>query len=106
MHILIIAFLAVFGVIAAPTCSSRKSFPSFSFSQLAYLTMIAYAVTDPLPVINFPLPESWAGEIPIGASYGNDTLFFWLWEAQAGAWSDDLISESHKIDWIIHWPLY
>jgi hypothetical protein len=44
-------------------------------------------------LINFPLPQSWAGEIPIGAPYGNDTLFFWLWEAQAGAWSDDLISE-------------
>jgi len=52
------------------------------------------------------LPESWAGEIPIGAPYGNDTLFFWLWEAQAGAWSDDLISEPHKNDWIIYWPLY
>jgi hypothetical protein len=57
-------FLAIFGVIAAPTCSSRKSFPSFSFPQLVYLTVIAYAVTDPLPLANFPLPESWAGEIP------------------------------------------
>ena len=57
--------------------------------------MIAYAVTDTLPLVNFPLPQSWAGEIPIGALYGNDSLFFWLWEAQAGAWSDDLINERY-----------
>ncbi|KAL9122525.1 MAG: hypothetical protein Q9187_000925 [Circinaria calcarea] len=43
-----------------------------------------------LPDITYKLPFSWAGEIPIPGTE-NDALFFWLFEAEKGARSEDLI---------------
>lgn len=48
-----------------------------------------FAVHD-LPEVNFSIPASWAGQIPIPNSIDNQ-LFFWLFEAESA--SDDLISK-------------
>ena len=49
-----------------------------------------YAVKS-LPEISFPISPSWAGSLPIGGAYGTDSLFFWLWQAETKAPSNDLI---------------
>lgn len=49
-----------------------------------------YAVGS-LPDITYKLPSSWAGEIPIPGT-DDDALFFWFFEAEKGARSEDLIS--------------
>jgi hypothetical protein len=49
-----------------------------------------YAVKS-LPGVNFTLSNSWAGMVPIGKGYGNDSLFFWLWGAETPSKSNDLI---------------
>ncbi|KAI9815054.1 MAG: hypothetical protein M1827_002897 [Pycnora praestabilis] len=43
-----------------------------------------------LPNVNFSIPHSWAGELPI-PGHGNDNLFFWLFEGECSANKDDLI---------------
>ena len=50
--------------------------------------MTKFAVSG-LPNVNFSLPASWAGQIPIPSSK-EDKLFFWLFQAESP--SDDLIS--------------
>ncbi|MDI1487210.1 MAG: hypothetical protein OHK93_006479 [Ramalina farinacea] len=48
-----------------------------------------------LPGINFPLPNSWAGQIRIPGTE-NDELFFWLFGAEDSQYDDNLISmDSH-----------
>lgn len=49
-----------------------------------------YAVGDLLD-ITYKLPSSWAGQIAIPGAE-NDAFFFWLFEAEKGAHSEDLIS--------------
>lgn len=44
-----------------------------------------------LPQVNFNVPKSWAGSLPIGQGYGNGSLFFWLWDAETIRGKDDLI---------------
>ncbi len=46
-----------------------------------------------LPNVNFDLPGSWAGQIPV-ANTSNDELFFWLFAAENQAPSANLISRS------------
>lgn len=51
-----------------------------------------YAV-GAIPGVTFPVPKSWAGELPIGSRYGNNSLFFWLWQAESQEADKNLISE-------------
>jgi carboxypeptidase D len=44
-----------------------------------------------IPQVNFSVPKSWAGSLKIGAGFGDDSLFFWLWEAETLQGKDDLI---------------
>lgn len=44
-----------------------------------------------LPNVTFPLPPSWAGQIPISDA-SNDQLFFWLFQAESHDASQNLIS--------------
>lgn len=46
-----------------------------------------------LPNVDFDLPRSWAGQIPV-ANTSNDELFFWLFAAENQAPSANLISRS------------
>ena len=39
-----------------------------------------FQVTDRLPNVTFDLGRNWAGNIPVGRSGPNNTLFFWAWE--------------------------
>ena len=48
-----------------------------------------------LPDITYKLPSSWAGQIAIPGT-DNDTLFFWLFEAEKEAHSEDLISTGSR----------
>lgn len=52
-----------------------------------------YAV-GALPSVNFQMPTSWAGQIPIPGT-PNDELFFWLFQAEEP--SNDLISGFYAI---------
>lgn len=43
-------------------------------------------MTHPLPNVTFPLPRSWAGNIPVDRpGHPNDTLFFWGFEKERGS---------------------
>lgn len=44
-----------------------------------------------LPEVNFKIPKSWAGSLEVGSGFGNDSLFFWLWEAETNQGKNDLI---------------
>jgi carboxypeptidase C (cathepsin A) len=44
-----------------------------------------------LPQVNFQIPKSWAGSLKVGSGYGDDSLFFWLWEAETQQGKNDLI---------------
>lgn len=44
-----------------------------------------------LPQVSFSIPKSWAGSLKIGQGFGDDSLFFWLWEAETPQGKDDLI---------------
>jgi len=46
-----------------------------------------------LPNVDFDLPRSWAGQIPV-ANTSDDELFFWLFAAETQAPSANLISRS------------
>jgi hypothetical protein len=59
--------------------------------------MVEYTVANKLPVVNFPVPKSWAGNIPVGAPFGNDTLFFQLWEAENNDAKEHLISQKFSL---------
>lgn len=54
------------------------------------ITTLEYAVKN-LPDVTFSVPPSWAGSLPVGGNFGNDSLFFWLWQAETKAPSNDLI---------------
>ncbi|KAL8827705.1 MAG: hypothetical protein Q9170_006904 [Blastenia crenularia] len=72
---------------AVPVAS--KVLPSF-----LTLNVTQFAVRS-LPNLTFPLPTSWAGQIPIpGAS--NNKLFFWLFDAESHNASQNLISQAFR----------
>lgn len=52
---------------------------------------------DQLEVLSLPdapsLPRSWAGRLPIPDTEDGNSLFFWLFEAEESAYSDNLISQ-------------
>lgn len=56
-----------------------------------------YSVGE-LPDVNFNLPASWAGQIPVPTTNNsNDELFFWLFEAETQVPSANLISRNSVI---------
>ena len=50
----------------------------------------AHAVGSDIPGFPIPLKKSWAGNIPVGPTNPNATLFFWLWGAEEKKDTDDL----------------
>lgn len=50
----------------------------------------AYQVGHNIPGIHFPVKNSWAGNIPVGDSNPDATLYFWLWGAEEKDHTDDL----------------
>ena len=78
--------------ISSQECTINPSFLDFGSGANEYAVCC-------LPDVNFSLPASWAGQIPIPGTK-NDELFFWLFEAEEQTRSDDLISENiSKKDW-------
>ena len=91
-------------------------FSAMNLTSLFTLVSIAYAIPfsggdnhlggghqDHFAVTGLPdsphgLPPSWAGSIGIPGSSGGDSLFFWLFEAESKAVSNDLISTSSSQD--------
>ncbi len=77
----------------------RESCSLFSFRHDTSLIYEAGFAVKHLPQVKFPIPNSWAGNIPIGNGFGNDSLYFWLWEGgdeadrRGNCESEDLISE-------------
>lgn len=59
--------------------------------SLASHTATHFAVHS-LPNVSFPLPRSWAGQIPIPGP-SDDQLFFWLFQAESQDASQNLISK-------------
>ncbi|KFX88495.1 hypothetical protein V495_06514 [Pseudogymnoascus sp. VKM F-4514 (FW-929)] len=75
-----------------------------TFASIALLTAGAAAIppdrnkpaadqylVKSLPQVNFQIPKSWAGSLKVGSGYGDDSLFFWLWEAETQQGKNDLI---------------
>lgn len=86
LHVLaILAFIITNLGVYAAECSSKSSYLTLGPSASPY-------IVDCLPDVNFSLPASWAGQISIPGST-DDELFFWLFEAEGEAQSENLISE-------------
>ena len=49
-----------------------------------------HAVGHEIPGFPFLVKNSWSGNLPIGASNPDSTLFFWLWGAEDKEDTDDL----------------
>ncbi|KAJ3509235.1 hypothetical protein NMY22_g16359 [Coprinellus aureogranulatus] len=47
-----------------------------------------FRVTDPLPNVTFPIPGSYAGNLPVNRGSPNNTLFFWGFEKSPGSLTD------------------
>lgn len=70
-------------------CSTTPSYLDFGASANKY-------AVGCLPEVDFDLPASWAGQIPI-PNTTNDELFFWLFEAENQDLSDNLISKFKSV---------
>lgn len=66
---------------------------SVNSSYLDFGPAVDKYIVGNLPNVNFDLPGSWAGQIPV-ANTSNDELFFWLFAAENQAPSANLISRS------------
>ena len=52
----------------------------------AYFSILDFEVKGSLPNITWPLPRTFAGNIPVDRpQHPNDTLFFWAWEKERGS---------------------
>lgn len=78
------AFLLHFPFAVGTVLGDAKTY-GFSFGPNSNL----FAVGD-LSGINFQVPQSWAGQVPV-PEMANDELFFWLFQAEKP--SNDLISK-------------
>ena len=78
---LLLAYITVF------ICFTHVAWSTLTFGSSA----AKYAVQR-LPGVEFHIPASWAGQIPIPGT-SSDELFFWLFEAEDSNYSDNLISE-------------
>ncbi|KAJ3513644.1 hypothetical protein NMY22_g14978 [Coprinellus aureogranulatus] len=47
--------------------------------------MADFHVTNPLPNVTFPIPPSYAGNLPVNRGSPNNTLFFWGFEKNSGS---------------------
>lgn len=75
---------------------SRRVPRSVNSSYLNFGPGASSYVVGKLPDVNFNLPASWAGQIPV-ANTSNDELFFWLFGAETQPLSDNFISkESYR----------
>ena len=81
----VLATVTVFG--NAQTCVAPYANRSIPFGP----NITQYAVAG-LPDVNYSLPHSWAGLIPIPGTQDN-ALYFWLFEAEAQAQRNKLISK-------------
>lgn len=86
---LLVSLLLLF-ISGAGECSRRAS-RSIDSSFLDFGPAVSRYVVGNLPNVNFNLSTSLAGQIPV-ANTSNDELFFWLFEAETQASSDDFIS--------------
>lgn len=84
--VLIFAKLGVYGA----ECSPSSSLLALGPSATPY-------IVGCLPDVNFSLPASWADQISIPGTT-DDELFFWLFEAEEKAQSENLISEKDLIE--------
>lgn len=92
---------------------SFKNLIAFSSSLICFHSSLSHAYSNhprdatrnqsstyhvgSLPGINFPLPNSWAGQIRIPGTK-DDELFFWLFGTEDAQYDDNLIStDSHVL---------
>lgn len=72
--------------------TKRSTTPSFTIPTFANPKAANYHVSSSaLPLVTFPLQDSWAGRMPISSSLLETRhLFFWYWPSSASGGSDSL----------------
>ncbi|TDL23044.1 alpha/beta-hydrolase [Rickenella mellea] len=81
-----------------PPSSFPHVYPGKPNGPLSAAWQKYYEVTAPLPNVTFPLPRSFAGNIPVNRpGHPNDTLFFWGFEKKNGS----LTVQSSTDPWLI-----